>query len=298
MSRGSFSFARRYQDLFRICLNAILCLIIDTIIAQIKRLFFYWINIDSQAPTMEQVNAIVLAAGKGTRMKSKTLPKVLFPIAGKPMVKYVVESLAEAGIRQPVIVVGFLGLKVIEFLGNTYDYVYQRKRLGTGHAVGAAKTHLADKKGCTLIINGDQPFFRPSSLKRLMDAINERGATVAVMTGLMRSKEFDAFGRVITDKEGHVLRIVEVKDANDKEKTVRLMNLGGYAVDNEWLWGALKKIKKSSATGEYYITDLIAQAVKEGKKVISIRIEDKAEAIGINNLQHLAEAERLFAEKK
>lgn len=244
---------------------------------------------------MENVHAIVLAAGKGTRMKSKTLPKVLFPIAGKPMLAYVLDSLAQVGITNPTIIVGFLAKKVMDTFGDRYSYALQRKRLGTGHAVMAAKTQLADKKGCTLIINGDQPFFKPGSITRLAAAIQEKGATVAVLTGLMRSKEFDAFGRVITDKEGHVLRIVEVKDANDAEKSVRLMNLGGYAVDNEWLWKTLKTLKKSRATGEYYITDIIGAAVAEGKKVVSIRIEDKAEAIGINTLDHLAEAERLFA---
>ncbi len=244
---------------------------------------------------MKNIHAVVLAAGKGTRMKSKTLPKVLFPIADKPMLFYVLNTLKEIGITQPIIVVGFLAKKVMAAVGETYPFAQQRKRLGTGHAVMASKLHLKDKEGCTLIINGDQPFFKASSLKRLTDAITEKGATVAVLTGLMRSKEFDAFGRVMTDKEGHVLRIVEVKDANDKEKTVRLMNLGGYAVDNKWLWTVLPKLKKSRATGEYYITDIIGAAVAEGKKVYSIRIEEKAEAIGINNLQHLAEAERLFA---
>lgn len=243
---------------------------------------------------MSKIHAIVLAAGKGTRMQSDTLPKVLFEIAGKPMLAYVLEALKAAGIEKPLIVVGYLGDLVKKVFGDTYTYVLQKEQLGTGHAVVAAKALLHDKTGTTLIINGDQPFFRPSSIKRLADAITERGATVAVLTGLMRAKEFDAFGRVITDKEGHVLRIVEVKDATEKEKTIRSMNLGGYAVDNEWLWPVLKNLKKSRATGEYYITDIIGEAVRQGKKVIAIRIEDKAEAIGINTLDHLAEAERLF----
>lgn len=246
---------------------------------------------------MKKIHAVVLAAGKGTRMKSKTLPKVLFTIDNKPMLGYVLDTLYQVNIKDPIIVIGFLGQKVVAAFGDGYRYVIQRKRLGTGHAVIAARALLHEKDGCTLIINGDQPFFRPSSLKRLSEAILEKGATVAVLTGSMRSKEFDAFGRVITDKEGHVLRIVEVKDATEKEKSVRLMNLGGYAVDNAWLWPVLKNLKKSRTTGEYYITDIIGEAVRQGKKVISIRIEDKAEAIGINTLAHLAEAERLFKEK-
>lgn len=242
---------------------------------------------------MENVHAIVLAAGKGTRMKAKTIPKVLFPVAGRPMLAHLIDSLAEAGIAKPVIVVGFLAKKVMETFGDSYDYAYQRMRLGTGHAVMSAKHLLADKKGCTLIVNGDHPFFRASTIQRMAAAVTEKGATVAVLSGVMTEPEFDAFGRVITDKEGHVLRIVEVKDATEEEKKVRQVNLGCYAVDNEWLWQTLKGLKKSTATGEYYITDIVAEAVKQGKKVTVVHVEDKSEALGINTLDHLAEAERI-----
>jgi bifunctional UDP-N-acetylglucosamine pyrophosphorylase/glucosamine-1-phosphate N-acetyltransferase len=242
---------------------------------------------------MENVHAIVLAAGKGTRMKAKTIPKVLFPVAGKPMLAHLLESLADAGITKPVIVVGFLAKKVIETFGNSYPYAFQRMRLGTGHAVMSAKEHLIGKPGCTLIVNGDHPFFRPGTIQRMITAVTERKATVAVLSGLMTDPEFDAFGRVVTDEEGHVLRIVEVKDATEEEKKIRQVNLGCYAVDNEWLWQTLKGLKKSTATGEYYITDIVGAAVKEGKKVTVVHIEDKAEALGINTLDHLAEAERI-----
>lgn len=253
--------------------------------------FFFSVNIVSN---MSNIYAIVLAAGKGKRMNSKALPKILYPLAGRPMLAYVLEMLKEAGVAKIIIVVGFLAKKVEETFGPSYTYVHQRKRLGTGHAVVAAKPVLEGKDGCTLIMYGDQPFFKPSSIKRSIEAVTVRGATVAVMTGLMKSQEFDAFGRVLTDQTGHVLRIVEVKDATENEKKVRLMNLGGYAVDNKWLWRVLPKIKKSRVSGEYYITDIVGEAVKEGKKVISIQIEDKAEAIGINTHEHLEEAERLF----
>lgn len=250
-----------------------------------------------QSKHPQTVHAIVLAAGKGTRMKSKHLPKVMFAIAGRPMLAYVLESLQRIGVSDPIVVVGFLQKKIRDHFGNGYRYVSQLKRLGTGHAVAMARPLLEDQSGCTLIINGDQPFFQPATLERLVKAINEQGATVAVLTGRMETAEFDAFGRVLTDATGHVERIVEVKDATEEEKAVRLMNLGGYAVDNRWLWPALKRLKKSRATGEYYITDIVAAAVNQGKKVISIEIGDKAEAIGINTLDHLAEAERLFTSR-
>lgn len=242
---------------------------------------------------MKNIHAIVLAAGKGTRMNATTMPKVLFPVAGRPMLAHLLDSLAAAGITRPIIVVGFLAEKVKETFGDAYDYVLQSEQLGTGHAVQMARESLENEDGCTLIINGDHPFFRPATFQRLVKAVNEQNATVAVLSGLMHGEEFDAFGRLVTDDEGHVQRIVEVKDATEEEKAIRLMNLGGYAVDNKWLWHALEDLTKSAATGEYYITDIVGKAVEEGKKVVAVRIEDEAEALGINTLDHLAEAEKI-----
>ncbi len=242
---------------------------------------------------MKDIHAIVLAAGRGKRMQSKSLPKVLFKIGGQPMLSYVFKSLAASGIESPIVVIGFMGKKIVAAFPSQ-RYVWERRQLGTGHAVTKARPLLEGQSGCTLIINGDQPFFRPSTLKRLSEAVTKQGAAVAVLTGLMESEEFDAFGRVVTDAAGHILRIVELKDASETEKKIRLMNLGGYAVDNAWLWPALRKLKKSPVSGEYYITDIVSLAVAKGKKVIAIPIEDKGEAIGINTLAHLAEAERLF----
>lgn len=245
---------------------------------------------------MNKVHAIVLAAGKGTRMKAKTIPKVLFPVSGKPMLAYLLETLKAATIDSPILVVGFLGHKVVDTFGQfAYRYVFQNKRLGTAHAVKAALPLLKDESGATLILNGDHPFYRATTFQRLADAVLQKGATVAVLTGNLNGEEFDAFGRVITDQAGHVLRIVEAKDANEEERSVRLMNLGCYCVDNQWLWQAIKKVKKSPVSGEYYVTDLVSLAVKEDKKIIAIHIENETEAIGINTLDHLADAERVQA---
>ncbi len=239
--------------------------------------------------------AIVLAAGKGTRMQSSTQPKVLFPIANRPMLAHVLDYLQQAGLAndQIVIVVGFLAEMVEERFALGYHFVRQTELLGTADSAKRAEPILADKgEGVTVIVNGDQPFFRPSSIQRLTQAI-ENGATMAVLTGDMADPEFDGFGRVITDSEGCVQKIVEVKDATEEQRAIRLMNLGGYACNNQWLWSALNKIEKSPVTGEYYITDLIDLAVSEGKKAVAIQIEDRAEALGINTLEHLAAAEAI-----
>lgn len=246
--------------------------------------------------SMSNIHAIVLAAGKGTRMKATTIPKVLFPVAGQPMLSYLLKTLKNAKIVRPILVVGFCGDKVREAYGQDYDYVTQQEQLGTGHAVLQVEPLLADKDGCTLILNGDHPFYRAETLRRMVSAVIDDGATIALLSGRFDSPDFDAFGRVVCDENKKVIRIVEAKDATEEIRDIRLMNLGCYAVDNRWLWQALPKIEKSPVTGEYYVTDLVAEAVADGKKVIAVEIKDSREALGINTLEHLAEAEKITAD--
>lgn len=246
--------------------------------------------------SMKKIHAIVLAAGKGTRMKATTMPKVLFPVSGQPILTYLLNTLKQAEIVRPILVIGFRGDRVRETYGDDYDYVVQEEQLGTGHAVLQVKPLLADQDGCTLILNGDHPFYRPETLRRMVSAVLEDGATVALLSGRFDSPDFDAFGRIVSDENNKVLSIIEAKDATEETRNIRLMNLGCYAVDNRWLWQALPKIEKSPVTGEYYVTDLVAEAVADGKKVIAVEIKDSREALGINTLEHLAEAEKLITD--
>lgn len=158
-----------------------------------------------------------------------------------------------------------------------------------------AKPVLEGKEGCTIIVTGDHPFFKVETLQHLTDVVMNGGATVAVLTTHTFEPEFDAFGRVITDEQGTVLRIVEKKDASPEELEAPLKNLSAYAVDNAWLWPVLERIEKSPVSGEYYLTDIVGEAVKEGKKVVAVQITDRTEALGINTPEHLAEAERILA---
>ncbi len=244
---------------------------------------------------MENIYAIILAAGKGTRMNSEALPKVLFPLGRQTMLEHALAPIHAFGIEKPVIIIGFLGHLVKEKLGPAYVYVNQEQQLGTAHAVLMARPVLEGKKGCTIIVTGDHPFFKVETLQRLTDAVLVKGATISVLTIQSAEPEFDAFGRVITDNDGHVLRIVEKKDANPEELSASLRNLSAYAVDNSWLWPVLERIEKSPVSGEYYLTDIVGEAVREGKKVFAVPITDPAEALGINTPEHLAEAEQILA---
>lgn len=237
--------------------------------------------------------AVVLAAGKGTRMNSDALPKVLFPIHGRPMLSYVTDTLRGLGIEKPILIIGYLADKVKEAMGPDFDYALQQEQLGTAHAVLSAENLLKDKKGITLIVSGDQPFISADSLMQLKQAV-AGGATLALLTVDTDSPNYDAFGRVIIIPAGYVQKIVEVKNATEAEKQVRLMNLGTYAVDNEWLWSALHNVKKNEVTGEYYVTDIVELAVAAGKKVSPVFIESETEALGINTPEHLAEAEKVI----
>lgn len=236
--------------------------------------------------------AVIMAAGKGTRMADPNKPKVLFPINGKPMLEYVLDTLSKVGVASPVIVVGYMAEKVMSTIGPGHRYATQVEQNGTATAVLAAKDQLADQDGITLIVSGDQPFIRAESIESLVNIVDSHDATIAMLVGEFAGSEFDAFGRVMVDEEGLARQIVEAKNATEEQLKIRLFNLATYAVDNKWLWQALGQIKKNELTGEYYLTDLIALANEQGKKVAVVKTSDEGEAIGINTLEHLALAEK------
>lgn len=235
------------------------------------------------------IQAIILAGGKGTRLNAKQIPKVLYPVNGRPMVSYVVLMLKNFGIASPIMVVGFQGQKVIEAFGRQVRYVWQRQRLGTGHAVAQAKDLLAGKSGITYVLNGDHPFFKVKTLQAMGKVRKDTGATIVI--AVYELPNFP-YGRVILDQQGFVKRIVEEKNATEEEKKILLKNIGLYLFDNNWLWQALPRLKKDSISGEYYITDLIELAVRQGRKVAPASITDPIEAIGINTPANLVVAER------
>jgi bifunctional UDP-N-acetylglucosamine pyrophosphorylase/glucosamine-1-phosphate N-acetyltransferase len=237
--------------------------------------------------------SIILAAGEGTRMRSK-LPKVVHPIAGKPMVWHALQAVEGLVDLLPVLVVGFRAETVMDVIGEQATYAFQNEQLGTGHAVACAQSALEGKADTLLVTFADMPLLRKESVQGMM-ALHKKGDSPVTMTSYI-GEEARGFGRVIRDSEGHVIAIVEQADATPEQLAIREYNLSAYCFDAEWLWEALTRIPISSK-GEYYLTDVVALAVEDGFQVESYVVEDPSEAIGPNNRVHLAAAEKVMRQR-
>jgi UDP-N-acetylglucosamine diphosphorylase/glucosamine-1-phosphate N-acetyltransferase len=232
--------------------------------------------------------AVILAAGKGTRMKSDKA-KVLHELNGRPMLHYSVAAAKEAGAEKVVAVIGHQADIVRkEFADSGCIFVEQNPQLGTGHAVLQAKDELAAYKGLTVILCGDVPLLKSRTIKSLIDNHLAHSAVVSVLTTVPPPPH--AYGRIVKDDKGNVLRIVEHKDANDEEKRIGEINTGIYCVDTQFLFEALGKVTNHNQQGEYYLTDIVEIAVREGKEVKSFIADDYVEVMGINTLDELARA--------
>lgn len=241
----------------------------------------------------QQLGAIVLAAGKGKRMNSKSVNKVALPLADKPMIVHTVNILEKAGIQEIVVVVGFAKKSVINALGSKVIFAEQRKRLGTGHAALCGLKKLPKNVSDVLIINGDDSAFYPQSL--LKDLIKAHFLADAAMTFLTieRDNPF-GLGRIVRDSKGQLVAIVEEKDASKDQRSIKEINPGCYILKVSFLSKYLKKIQKSKVTGEYYLTDLIALGIANKEKVETLKAGIIAWR-GVNTKDELSEAERLFS---
>ena len=239
------------------------------------------------------VRAVILAAGQGTRMRSKT-PKVLHPILGKAMAQYALEAARMASGAQPVMVIGHAAEEVRQSLGEAADYVVQERQLGTGHALQQAESLLRGKAKWVLVTTADMPLLTAETLRRLIKAQQEHAGPMTMLTVLADDPR--GFGRVIRGESGLVQRIVEEIQASPEELQIRELNASVYCFDAEWVWEALKRIPLSPK-GEYFLTDLAGIAVAEGRPVQAITAEDLSETIGINTRIHLAEAEAIMRQR-
>ncbi|MGB6178332.1 bifunctional UDP-N-acetylglucosamine diphosphorylase/glucosamine-1-phosphate N-acetyltransferase GlmU [Carnobacterium sp.] len=240
---------------------------------------------------MTQRYAVVLAAGQGSRMKSK-LYKVLHPVAGKPMVGHVIEQVEATGASKIVTIVGFGAEKVKDYLGDRTNYAVQEEQLGTGHAVIQAETHLKNKDGITLVICGDTPLLSAETLNNLFDYHQKKGAKATILTA--HAQDPTGYGRVIRNEENYVEKIVEQKDANDTEKLVQEVNTGTYCFDNKLLFETLSQVGNENSQGEYYLPDVIEILKNQNEIVDAYIMTSENEGMGVNDRVALAEASRLM----
>jgi len=235
--------------------------------------------------------AVILAAGKGTRMKS-ALPKVLHPICGQPMLYYPLEAARQAGFEQLKVVVGHRAEQVMEaFAGEDLTWIKQTDQLGTGHALMCAADSLRGYSGPLLLHCGDVPLLKTDTLQQLLNYHSQQQSAVTVLTAQMPNPQ--GYGRIIRDGE-QILQIVEEKDASEEQRQVTEINAGTYLFDTDFVLSALKGLNKNNSQGEYYLTDIVAAAVAAGKKTRALCVEDPTEVMGINDRCQLAEAEVLM----
>src|SRR5690625_1329856 len=211
--------------------------------------------------------AVILAAGQGTRMKSK-LYKVLHPILGRPMIRYVIEALKQTTIDTLVTVVGHGAEKVKANIRDDSEFVMQEEQLGTAHAVLQAEHILRNKSGTTIVVCGDTPLITSDTYKELFEFNEKSNEKATILTTKLTDPT--GYGRVMRDSDSKVERIVEQKDANEYEKIVNEINTGTYCFDNEALFDALKKVDNNNAQQEYYLTDVIEIMKNAGDKVSAL----------------------------
>ncbi len=231
--------------------------------------------------------AVLLAAGLGTRMKSR-LPKVLHPLAGVPMVDWSIEACSQATKKKPYLVVGPASEELQRQADGKCIFIEQTDRLGTGHAVMQGREALEGKADLILVAHADMPLLRADTFERLITRQNENSGPLTILTAEVQ--ESRGFGRIKRDTSGKIQGIIEELHATLQEQAIRELNVGAYVFHADWLWENLPKLPLSPK-GEYYLTDMVSLAVEQDQTVESVSVTSLDEVIGINTREHLAEAE-------
>lgn len=245
---------------------------------------------------MKRIGTIILAAGKGTRMKSKGVNKVAMHLANKPMILHTVELLERLHVKKIVVVVGFAKDSVISVLQGKAEFVDQRKRLGTAHAVRTALVKFNGDTDNILVLNGDDSaFYSEKIIKALVDKHLKDNASFTFLT--IESENPFGLGRVVRNGDGRVRKIVEEKDATKKERLITEVNPACYIFKHEFLKKYLPKVEKSFITGEYYLTSLIGIGIANGEKIETLKA-GKLIWRGVNTKDELSEAQSLMGKVK
>ena len=245
---------------------------------------------------MSKLNAVILAAGKGTRMNSD-LPKVCHKCLDHPMVHYVINAAKEAGAYDCCVIVGYKAKEVKDTIYDVVSYVEQKEQLGTGHAVKCAKDFIGTE-GDTIVLCGDTPLITGKTLASLVETHRKNANGVTVMSAIL--EDSTGYGRIVRDDNGSFVKIVEQKDATEEEKKIKEVNSGMYIFNSEALSASLDLLTNENASGEYYLTDTIALIKKIGLKVSAMALSGDAvnEIRGVNTLEQLAEAEEIMRNRR
>ncbi|TWU01159.1 sugar phosphate nucleotidyltransferase [Stieleria varia] len=231
--------------------------------------------------------AVILAAGKGTRMNS-ALPKVLCPVVGRPMIHFVLDALEKAGIHRHLVVVGYEADAVKAELAKRngdITFVLQAEQLGTGHAVAVCREHLTGQQGPTIVVAGDSPLIQPTSLQTLLAHFREHQP--ALLLGTLRKDDPTGLGRIVRDADGNFMGIVEHKDASEEQLRINEVNMSTYLFQTPQLLSALSQMSNDNAQGEYYLTDCAKLLRESGHRVEALPALQPCESLSINNPDEL-----------
>ncbi len=243
---------------------------------------------------MKNIVAIVLAAGEGTRMKSR-LPKVLHQVCGKPMIEYVIDRLEELNIDKKMVIIGYKGSLVKEALGKKVDYIWQKEQLGTGHALAQCRKALTKFKGDLLVLSGDTPLLTIQTLKGLIETHREKDALATILTTILKPPT--GYGRIVRHGDGTIRKIVEEEDATVIDLANEEVNAGTYCFKKEAIFQALERIRPENVQKEYYLTDAIEGLTKKGHRAEVCTTDEADEIIGINSRKDLALATKIIRKR-
>lgn len=248
---------------------------------------------------MKKLATVILAAGKGKRMRNPDKSKVMFPLKGKPMIQHVVELALKIHSEKIILIVGHQKQTVMDFIKETFkddmdkiSFASQDEQLGTGHAVMQTKSELENFDGDTLILSGDVPLLRFETVEKFLTFHNANNFSASLL-----SANFDnpnGYGRIVRNEDGNFIDIVEEKDADEEVKKIAEINSGIYIVDNKNLFEALKTLKTDNAQGEYYLTDIFNYFKEKNMKIGAVPTKNNIEITGVNTVEQLEEMEKMI----